>query len=75
MLLNCYSNNKLYCICYKRGVFIQMLVLNPVLAQVMENLESLEIKEFNFPGLESHGPEFNNTVKPVLSGHPLLSGQ
>ena len=56
-------------------MLIQRLVLNPVLAQVMENLESHEIKEFNFPGLESHGPEFNNTVKPVLSGHPLLSGQ
>ena len=56
-------------------MFIQRLVLNPVLAQVMENLESHENKEFNFPSLESHGPEFNDTVKPVLSGHPLLSGQ
>ena len=52
-------------------MFIQRLVLNPVLAQVMENLESHEIKEFNFPGLKSHGPEFNNTVKPVLSGHRI----
>ena len=59
MLLNCYSKNKLYCICYKRGVFIQRLVLNPGLVQVMENLESHEIKEFHFPGLESHGIELS----------------